>query len=80
MAEGAGNPAQTGEKSHEDSGKGPSRGTYSLSKQDTEVIIKGLFKCLSDSGTVAGAQGDKTSATATHCVIGDSMGCPSLSV
>ena len=58
MAEGAGNPAQTGEKSHEDSGKGPSRGTYLLSKQDTEVIIKGLFKCLSESGTVVGVLED----------------------
>ena len=34
MAEGAGNPAQTGEKSHENSGKGPTMGMYSLSKQD----------------------------------------------
>ena len=36
---------------------------------DTEVIIEVLFKCLSESGTVAGAQGDKTSATATHRVL-----------
>ena len=58
--EGLGNPAQTGKK---DSGEGPSRGTYLLSKQDTEAIIKGLFKRLSENGAVAGAQGDKTSAT-----------------
>ena len=56
-------PAQMGEKSHEDSGEGPSRGMYSLSKQDTEAIIEGLFKRLSDSGAVAGAQGDKALGT-----------------
>ena len=69
MAEGVGNPAQMGKKSHKDSGNGSSRGTYLLLKQDTEVIIEGLFKCLSESGTVAGAQGDKTLATATHRVL-----------
>ena len=59
MAADAGNPAQIGEKLHEDSGEGPSRGMSSLSKQDTEAI-----KRLSESGAVVGAQGDKTAATA----------------
>ena len=63
MAEGAGNPAQMGEKSHEDPGEGPSGGMSSLSKQDTEATIEGLFKRLSESGVVTGTQGDKTSAT-----------------
>ena len=53
MAEGTGNPAQTGEKPHEDP----------VSKQDTEAIIEGLFKCLSESGALVGPQGDKTSPT-----------------
>ena len=60
MAEGTGNLAQTGEKPHEDPGEGPSRGMSLLLKQDTEAIIKGLFKHLSESG---GPQGDKTSPT-----------------
>ena len=60
MAEGTGNPDQTCEKSHEDPGEGPSRGTSLLSNQDTEAIILGLFKRLSESGALAGSQGDKT--------------------
>ena len=54
---------QTGEKPHEDPGEGPSRGMSSLSKQDTEAIIEGLFKRLSESGALAGPQGDKTYPT-----------------
>ena len=61
MAEGAGNQAQTGEKPHENSGKVPSRGASLLLKQDTEAIIEGLFKHLSESGAVMGTQGNKTS-------------------
>ena len=61
MAEGAGNPAQTGKKSHENCGEGSSRGVSLLLKQDTEAIIEGLFKHLSESGVVMDTQGDKTS-------------------
>ena len=61
MAEGAGNPAQMGEKSHENCGEVPSRVASLLSKQDTKAIIEGLFKHLSESGVVMGTQGDKTS-------------------
>ena len=61
IAEGVGNPAQTGEKWHENFGEVPSRGASLLLKQDTEAIIKGLFKHLSESGAVMGIQGDKTS-------------------
>lgn len=61
MAEGAGNLAQTGEKSHKNCGEVPSRGASLLSKQDTEAIIKELLKHLSESGAVMGTQGDKTS-------------------
>lgn len=63
MEEGTGNPAHTGDKSHKNPGEGPSRGKLSLSKQDIEAIIEGLFKRLSESGMVAGAQGQKTPPT-----------------
>ena len=63
MAEGMGNLAQTGKKPHKVPSEGLSRGMLSLSKQDTEAIIEGLFKRLSESGALVGPQGNKTSPT-----------------